>query len=91
MGEIKKGSEIEFYMIYQKNIKGEIKGLVKEYKDEDIMISPKFIEKRCLLDYKMVENGNYPIWNFQERGEDWPISIKRQHSDIYRESIKIKK
>lgn len=87
MEEVKKGSKIEFYMIFQNEIKGTIKGLLKEYEEQNIHISPKLIEERCIIDYRNIENGNYPEWNFQEQGKDWPDIIKKIHSDIYNESL----
>ena len=87
MEQIKKGSKIEFYMIFQNDIKGKIKGLFKEYNHQNIRISPKIIEERCLLDYKIYENNKFPLWNLQEQGKDWPDIIKKIHSDIYNKSL----
>lgn len=84
--EIKKGNKIEFWMIYQNDITGSIKGLFNENKCSQIMISPKIIEEQCLLDYKSVSNNEYPIWNFQEQGKDWPDLIKMLHIDIIKDS-----
>lgn len=85
--EKKKGSKIEFYMIYQDHIKGAIKGLFKIYDNQNISISPKIIEERCLLDFREKENGKYPIWNLKEQAQDWPDLIKKIHSDIINISL----
>ena len=87
MEEIKKGHKISFYMIYQNSLKGDIKGLFKIHENQDIQISPKIIEERCLADFLAKENGKYPIWNLQERGEDWPKLIKTIHKNILDKSL----
>lgn len=79
---ILKGSKIEFYMIYQENFEKEIKGLFGIHKVHNAYISYKLIEECCLDDYKSKENGNYPDWNVQEQGKDYPDEIKNKHAEL---------
>lgn len=45
-------------------------------------ISYKLIEQCCIDNYLRIENGEYPEWNVQEKGIDWPLEIKNQHAQL---------
>jgi hypothetical protein len=79
---LKAGKKIEFYMIYQENFEKEIKGLFGLNKVKDAYISYKLIEHCCISDYLSKENNEFPEWNVQEQGMDWPDEIKEEHSNI---------
>ena len=34
------------------------------------------------VDFLEYENNQYPDWNVQEQGMDWPKDIKNQHAEI---------
>jgi hypothetical protein len=84
---ILQGKKIEFYMIYQENFEKEIKGLFGLKEIKDAYISYKLIENCCVEDYLSKENNNYPEWNVQEQGADWPEEIKEEHADITNKSL----
>lgn len=79
---ILEGKKIEFYMIYQENFEKEIKGLFGLKKVSNAYISYKLIEQCCIDDYLEKENGEFPEWNVQEQGMDWPLDIKNQHAEL---------
>lgn len=81
---ILEGAKIEFYMIYQENFEKEIKGLFGLKTVKNAYISYKLIEQCCVEDYLVRENGNFPEWNIQEQGMDWPLEIKNEHAEIQR-------
>lgn len=83
---ILKGNKIEFYMIYQEDFKKDVKGLFKVYSIDDANISCKILENLCLNDYLSVEK-EYPLWNIQEKGYDWPDDVKKEHSEITNKSL----
>ena len=83
---ILKGNKIEFYMIYQEDFKKDVKGLFKVYSVDDASISCKILENLCLTDYLSVEK-DYPLWNIQEKGYDWPDDVKKEHSEITTRSL----
>jgi len=87
---ITKGHKIEFYMIYQENFSAKVKGLFGYHNVKNASISPKLLEECCTLDYRSVENNNFPDWNIQEQASDWPTEIKQQHAKIMEESSKKK-
>ncbi|BCZ18139.1 Type II restriction endonuclease [Helicobacter sp. NHP19-003] len=75
------GKKIEFYMIYQDNFKADVKGLFSLHGVPEASINYKFLENACLLDHhKMM--GDYPEWNVQEQGKDWPSEIKDAHARL---------
>ncbi|PAF41171.1 type II restriction endonuclease [Helicobacter sp. 11S03491-1] len=88
---ILEGKKIEFYMIYQENFKKEIKGLFGEKVIENAYISYKLIEQCCIEDYLEFENAQYPEWNVQEQGMDWPLMIKNEHAGLLKSSATGKK
>ncbi|BDQ27165.1 FIG00710779: hypothetical protein [Helicobacter heilmannii] len=77
------GKKIEFYMIYQDNFKAQVKGLLGLHEVPDASLSYKFLENACLLDYQKVM-GDYPEWNIQEQGKDWPSEAKDTQPNFYK-------
>jgi hypothetical protein len=84
---ILQGKKIEFYMIYQENFEKEIKGLFGPKKIKNAYISYKLIENCCIEDYLSKENNEYPEWNVQEQGADWPEDVKTKHATITKNSL----
>jgi hypothetical protein len=84
---ILQGKKIEIYMIYQENFEMNIKGLFGLKKIYEAYISYKLIENCCIEDYLAHENNQYPEWNVQEQGADWPAEIKEGHSSITKNSL----
>ncbi len=84
------GKKIEFYMIYHDDFETEVKGLFGLHTVSNANINCKVIEECCIIDYLSVENNNYPDWNIQEQGKDWPEDVKIEHSEITRRSLKNK-
>lgn len=80
------GAKIEFYMIFEENFEKDIKGLFGSKKVKNAYISYKLIEQCCVEDYLSKENNNYPDWNVQEQGMDWPIGIKNEHVQLLKNS-----
>lgn len=80
------GAKIEFYMIFEENFEKDIKGLFGSKKVKNAYISYKLIEQCCVEDYLSKENNNYPDWNVQEQGMDWPIDIKNEHVQLLKNS-----
>jgi hypothetical protein len=83
---ILKNKKIEFFMIYQEDFNKDVKGLFKIHQIPDASISCKILENVCLTDYLSVEK-EYPAWNIQEKGYDWPDDVKKEHSEITRRSL----
>ncbi len=77
------GKKIEFYLIYQDNFKAQVKGLLGLHEVPDASLSYKFLENACLLDYQKVM-GDYPEWNIQEQGKDWPSEAKDTQPNFYK-------
>lgn len=85
-GCITKGHKIEFYMIYQDNFTAEVKGLFGYHTVTDASLNYKLLEECCESDFRLRENGEYPKWNIQEQGADWPIDVKNAHLAVMEES-----
>ena len=82
-----KGQKIEFYMIFQDNFNANVKGLFGYHKVNNASLNYKLLEECCERDYLEREQGNYPKWNVQEQGGDWPKAVKEEHSKIYNKSL----
>ena len=72
--ELDKGNLVEIYSIFSQKIEASVKGLFGE-KIVKTNIDFKTMENMCKDDYISVM-GDYPEWNFQERGDKWPIYIR---------------
>ena len=83
---ITKGHKIEFYMIYQDNFTAQVKGLFGFHTIDNASLNYKLLEECCEEDFKSRENGEYPRWNIQEQGGDWPSDVKNAHLAIMEES-----
>ncbi|MDO5760480.1 MAG: GIY-YIG nuclease family protein, partial [Bacteroidota bacterium] len=79
--------KIEIYMIYQENFATQVKGLTGYHFVGNAAISYKLIEECCIMDFRQRENGEYPKWNIQEQGADWPTEIKTEHANITKNSV----
>ena len=73
-GDGAKGNLVEIYSIFSQKIEASVKGLFGE-KIVKTNIDFKTMENMCKDDYISVM-GDYPEWNFQERGDKWPIYIR---------------
>jgi hypothetical protein len=72
--ELKKNNVVEIYVILSHKIIASVKGLFGE-KMVETNIDFKTMENMCKNDYISVM-GSHPEWNFQEKGEKWPIYIR---------------
>jgi hypothetical protein len=86
-----KKSKVEFYMIFQDNVKANIKGLFGYHKIDNASYSYKLLENCCMNDYLKANKGKYPDWNVQEQAGDWPNEVKEKHSDLLTQSLKRKR
>ena len=71
--EMSKGNQVEIYGIWSKPVKVQVPGL---FETEEMEVTPSIhcMEDKCRNDYKKIM-GDYPPWNFQERGAPWPEHI----------------
>ena len=83
---ITQGHKVEFYMIYQDNFTAQVKGLSGLHKVDNASLNYKLLEECCTSDFRNRERGQYPKWNIQEQGADWPQEIKVEHSNILTKS-----
>jgi len=57
-------------------VKAPVKGLFSEEKKDTNVF--KEMENKCKEDYKDKE-GDFPEWNYQERGVPWPKNIHESY------------
>ena len=71
--EMSKGNKVEIYGIWSTPVKVKVPGL---FETEEMEVTPSIhcMEDKCRKDYKKIM-GDYPPWNFQERGAPWPEHI----------------
>lgn len=71
--EMSKGNKVEIYGIWSTPVKVKVPGL---FETEEMEVTPSIhcMEDKCRKDYKKIM-GDYPPWNFQERGAPWPKHI----------------
>ncbi len=72
------GHKVEVYYIYQDKVEVSVPGLFGVTLME-VPISAKGMEENCLAQYKEIE-GEYPVWNFQERGEQQPQHLVERYN-----------
>lgn len=65
---LKQGKRVELYFQYKEPIKISVDGMFGKVYNVETLPSPKILEELWLEDYKYVE-GEFPVWNFQEKGE----------------------
>jgi flagellar biosynthesis GTPase FlhF len=72
--EIKEEKTIEIWGIWSKPVKVQVPGL---FDVTEMMVTPSIhcMEDACRNDYKKIM-GEYPPWNFQERGAPWPEDVQ---------------
>jgi len=73
--ELKKGKNVELYMITSPRVKAKVAGLF-DYEEVEVA-SFKEMEDKCKNDYYKKE-GRYPDWNFQENNESYPQNIEEE-------------
>ena len=77
--ELKQGKNVEIYMIQSQQVTAPVLGL---FDSHSMLVSAfKEMESKCIHNYKQIV-GDYPAWNFQERGESWPEKIQKEHAEI---------
>ena len=71
--EIKENA-VEIWGIWSKPVKVQVPGL---FEVTEMMVTPSIhcMEDACRNDYKEIM-GEYPPWNFQERGTPWPEDVQ---------------
>ena len=77
---LKQGKRVEFYFQYEEQIEISVKSLNGKVHDTITIPSPKILEHLWLKDYKS-EYDEFPIWNFQEKGEKVRPDIRRKFAD----------
>ena len=83
------GKEIKIYVLFNDPIKVIAYGLLSA---NEIITYPdvKVMEDACRVDYKKIY-GKYPLWNFQENGEEWPAHIQKLYTEQVNQRKKNKK
>ncbi len=82
---LKKGKNVEIYMITSQSVKASVKGLFsKERKNTNVF---KEMENKCKEDYKKIE-GDFPEWNYQERAVPWPKKIHKSYVKFLTKRVK---
>jgi hypothetical protein len=85
---LKKGSEVELYVIASPKVLATINGLFGSKQVE--IASFKEMEDFCKSDYYSVEH-KYPDWNFQENHQPYPKRLARLHVLYHQKRLKRKK
>ncbi len=72
--EIEKQNKVEIWGIWSKPVKVQVPGL---FEITEMFETPSIhcMEDACRNDYKKIM-GEYPPWNFQERGTPWPEDVQ---------------
>jgi len=81
---LKKGSEVEVYMITSPKVLATINGLFGPKKAK--IASFKEMEDFCKSDYFSVEH-KYPDWNFQENHEPYPQKFAKKHNLYHQDRL----
>ena len=71
--ELKAGNEFEIWGIWSSPVKVQVPGL---FETSEMLVTPSIhcMEDKCREDYKKIM-GDFPPWNYQERGAAWPKDI----------------
>ena len=71
--ELKAGNEFEIWGIWSSPVKVQVPGL---FDTAEMLVTPSIhcMEDKCRQDYKKIM-GDFPPWNYQERGAAWPKDI----------------
>lgn len=78
---LEQGKCVELYFYYEDSEERLVKGLYgNTHKVESLVVPPKDLERLGLDDYKS-DNGEYPLWNFQERSEKIRSDIHQKFSE----------
>lgn len=72
--QLNMGKNIKIYTLFIEPIKVTINGLTTSI-EKITYPQIKDMEDLCRKDYKKIY-GKYPVWNFQENVEEWPLYIK---------------
>jgi|TARA_R110002074_G_C12207084_1_gene635919 hypothetical protein len=77
--EIEKQNEVEVWGIWSKPVKVQVPGL---FDTTEMFVTPSIhcMEDKCRMDYHK-NMGEYPPWNFQERGESWPEDVQVSYKE----------
>lgn len=82
--ELKKGNNVEVYMILSTKVEASVKGLFGE-KTMMVSIDFKEMENLCKNDY-FSQCGSYPQWNFQENNQEFPKPIVESWNEVINKS-----
>ena len=77
--QLKLGKDVTIHMITSEQIAAPVKGLFSQSMCK--VSAFKEMEHKCIEDYKAIV-GDYPAWNFQEKGEAWSAEIQQQHANM---------
>ena len=75
---LERGDKVEIYYTYTENYILPVRGLISDGKVE-CCVGAKEMESLSLTQYKGIE-GDYPEWNYQERGVECPRHIVESYN-----------
>ena len=72
--ELEIGNSVEIWGIWSQPVAVQVPGL---FGIEEMFVTPSIhcMEEKCRNDYKNIV-GEFPPWNFQERGQPWPEFVQ---------------
>lgn len=69
------GNEVSIYLITMAPVRARVCGLFSCEEEVEIATFYKEMERKCLEEFKEL-TGEYPEWNFQERGKPYPPDLE---------------
>ncbi|MFN4073762.1 MAG: hypothetical protein ACK4G4_10185 [Thermus sp.] len=87
--ELSLGNRVEVYLISSPGTRMKVCGLFDC--EEELEVYPfRASERRCLDDYRK-KTGEFPPWNFKERGEEYPEDLYNEFLDYHKKRTQSKK
>lgn len=81
--ELASGKKVEVYIIISPSTRMKVCGLFDC--DKEVEVYPfRASEQRCLEEYRE-KTGEFPPWNFKERGEEYPLDLYREYLSYHEE------
>tara|TARA_B100001059_G_C17783033_1_gene555421 strand:- start:1012 stop:1590 length:579 start_codon:yes stop_codon:yes gene_type:complete len=78
--ELSKGRKVDVYCLWGPKTISKVPGL---FESTSMDVSPfKEMERNCVNDYKLNNDGRLPKWNYQENGEKWPSKIRDEYDYV---------
>ena len=73
--ELRSGNKVELYCQWMPAVRASVPSLLSTI-HEQVSFSYKNMEEACVKEYLELNNGTYPMWNFQEANREWPKEIQ---------------